>query len=252
MRPPDHYYDAPSQGKGRYPQWFAHFFFGLVRIVFTPLFRYRAYNADFVKDAPPEKSYILAGNHRSALDPVFLISVVRPKHVRFIAKEEFFSNAFFSHLFALVGAFPLKRGSADMKAIKRSVAMLKRGECLGIFPEGTRVRDASQPSTYHEGIALIAHLSKADVVPVRIWGNDRIRPAGSKRMHFPRITLRFGEPLSFEPYEALPKEERFTAFTTAVMDALYALENPREPSAHKPASAPQEEQPADKPVSGLQ
>jgi 1-acyl-sn-glycerol-3-phosphate acyltransferase len=107
--------------------------------------------------------------------------------------------------------------------------MLKRGEAIGIFPEGTRIRSKGQVPVYHEGVALIAQLSGAPVVPVRLWGTERICPEGKRFFRCPRITLRFGEPLSIkdEPFASMPKEERKTAFTEEVMTRIYALDEPR-------------------------
>jgi 1-acyl-sn-glycerol-3-phosphate acyltransferase len=116
-----------------------------------------------------------------------------------------------------------------MKAVKRSVAMLKRGEMLGIFPEGTRVRDgAERGSDIHEGIALIARLAKADVIPFRVWGTEKISPPGTRLWRFPKVRLSFGEPLSLNSsrYDGMEKNARLAAFAKDCMDAVYALEQP--------------------------
>ncbi|MCL1890816.1 MAG: 1-acyl-sn-glycerol-3-phosphate acyltransferase [Coriobacteriia bacterium] len=260
MKPLDYFYDTPAEGKGHFPQRFAAFFFGLVWVIITPLFRFKFYNADFLKEGrlraakkseQPEQSeqsaqleqpdqpeqvnqsgFIIAGNHSSYLDPLFVMMALRPRSMRFIGKEEFFKIPGIRRLAAWVGAYPVKRGEADMKAVKRSVTMLKRGELVGIFPEGTRGRghEANAPREAHEGVALIAQLAKAQVVPVRLWGASEISPPGARRWHFPRITACFGVPLSLadEPYASLDKHQRLTQFTADVMAAVYELENPRD------------------------
>jgi 1-acyl-sn-glycerol-3-phosphate acyltransferase len=158
------------------------------------------------------------------------MSVMRPVPIRFMSKEEFFSiHPVISRLAAWIGAFPIKRDTADLAAVKRVVKMLKRGEYVGIFPEGTRIRFKDQVPTYHEGIALIAHLAKAPVLPVRLWGTERICPEGKRFFRMPRVTLRFGEPLSLndEQFIGMEKDEMFVAFTAEVMRRIYALEPPR-------------------------
>jgi 1-acyl-sn-glycerol-3-phosphate acyltransferase len=230
VKPLDYFYDTPASGEGHFPQRFTAFLFALVRVIFGLLFRYKAYDKELLERIPAGQGYLVAGNHRSNLDPVFIMSVMRPRLVRYMAKEEFFSSSrFLARVASWVGVFPVKRDSADMTVIKRSVRMLKRGEAIGIFPEGTRIRRKDQVPVHHEGVALIAQLSGAPVLPVRVWGTERICPEGKRFFRCPCITLRFGEPLSIkdEPFASMPKEERKAAFTEEVMARIYALEAPR-------------------------
>ena len=229
MKPLDYFFDTTSSGEGRFPQRFNTFFSGLVRVVLGPLFRYKAYNQDKLASLPVDSGFIFALNHCSYLDPVFVMSVMRPRPVRFICKEEFFTfNSIIGRLAAWVGAYPVKRNAADMSAIKRSVRMLRRNEIVGIFPEGTRIRSADQEVVYHEGVALISSLAKVPVVPLRIWNTDKIQPPGSRFFHCPKVLLSFGEPLSIEEerFASLPKDERYAAFTNEVMKRVYELEFP--------------------------
>ncbi|MDR1421822.1 MAG: 1-acyl-sn-glycerol-3-phosphate acyltransferase [Coriobacteriales bacterium] len=231
MKPLDYFFDTPASGEGRSPQRFRTFFAGLVRVILGPLFRYRAYDLhEQLAKLPADQGIIIAGNHCSNLDPVFVLSVLRPRVVRFMSKEELFAlNPVIARLASWIGVFPVKRDSADLLAVKRAVRMLKRGEYVGIFPEGTRVRFAGQTVVNHEGIALIARLAKAPVLPVRLWGTERICPEGKRLFRLPRITLRFGEPLALDDpmFVGMEKEELLAAFTTEVMRRVYALEPPR-------------------------
>jgi 1-acyl-sn-glycerol-3-phosphate acyltransferase len=230
VKPLSYFYDSPASGEGHFPQRFCAFFSGLVRVIFSPVFRYRAYGLQMMDSLPEGSGFIVVGNHRSYLDPVFVMSVLRPRPIRFVAKEEFINvHPVIARFAAWVGVFPVRRNTADMSAIKRAVRMLKRGEMVGIFPEGTRVRFKEQKVVYHEGVALIAQLAKVPVIPVRLWGTERIRPSGTALFRCPKITLRFGEPLSLdeERFASLPKDERHAAFTNAVMERVYALDPPR-------------------------
>jgi 1-acyl-sn-glycerol-3-phosphate acyltransferase len=227
MKPLDTFYDnLVVAGKGT-PRFFYKFFMGLVAIILAPLFRFKAARAAAVRAR--KQGYILAGNHNSYIDPVFVMLALKPRAVRFIGKEEFFRIPVVRRGAAWVGAFPVKRASADMKVVKRSAAMLKRGELVGIFPEGTRGRDGAEREL-HDGIALIAHLAKADVIPFRLFNTDKICPPGTKLWRFPAVSINFGEPVSLNnpAYEGLDKKQKFERFTQDVMEAVYALPNPRE------------------------
>jgi 1-acyl-sn-glycerol-3-phosphate acyltransferase len=227
VKPLEHFWDSPAEGAGHFPQRFATFFAGLARLFARLLFRFRAYGRSSELLAT-QKNYIICGNHHSYLDPVFAIIAVRPRPLRFLAKQEFFTNPAIARLASWEGAFPIRRGVADTRAIRRAAAMLRRGELVGIFPEGTRGREGN-PSQAHEGIALIAAMARADVLPVRLWGTEKISPPGSRRWHFPRVTLAFGEPLSLDDprYQGLQKSERYQRFARDCMDAVYSIEPPR-------------------------
>ncbi|MDR1713694.1 MAG: 1-acyl-sn-glycerol-3-phosphate acyltransferase [Coriobacteriales bacterium] len=230
MKPLDYFFDTPANGPERFPQRFATFFAGLVRVVFGLLFRYKGFDLQQLEKIPAGSGYIIAGNHRSYLDPLFIMSLLRPKVVRYMCKEEFFTlNGAVGRMASWVGAYPVKRDSADMQVVKRSVRMLKRGEPVGIFPEGTRIRFPGQVATYHEGIALISQMAGVSVVPVRHWGTEKICPPGKRFFRCPQVTVRFGEPLNIadEPWASLPKEQRFKAFTEEVMRRVYTLELPQ-------------------------
>ncbi|MDR0350437.1 MAG: 1-acyl-sn-glycerol-3-phosphate acyltransferase [Coriobacteriales bacterium] len=230
MKPLDFFYDNPASGPGHFPQRFCTFFAAAVRAVFGLLFRYKIYGLDEALSKLPEgEGFLIVGNHRSYLDPVFVMSALRPRPVRFIAKEEFLDiHPAIARFAAWVGAFPIKRNTADLTAVKRAVRMLKRGEPVGIFPEGTRIRHEGQVPVYHEGAAFIARLAKVSVLPVRIWNTELIKPPGTRLFRCPKVILRFSEPLSLdeERFASLPKDERSAAFTTAIMTQIYTTPNP--------------------------
>ncbi len=229
MKPLDHFFDNPvNKGKGT-PRFFDHFFAGLVRIVFTPAFRCRVRGAQEIREL--DEGLILAGNHRSYLDPLFVMQAMRPRAMRFIGKEEFFKIPVVRRGASWLGVYPVKRAAADLKAIKRSAAMLRRGELVGIFPEGTRGRGEETPEggrESHEGVALIARLAGARVVPFRLWNTENISPEGSKLWRFPTIELSFGEPMSLDNpvYDGLEKAEKLERFTQDIMAAIYTLPKP--------------------------
>lgn len=229
MKSLDYFYDNPINMGSDTVHAFDHFLAGLVKIVFTPLFRLKVRGAQ--ETVKLDEGFILAGNHRSYLDPLFPLMALRPRTTRFIGKEGFFKLKVIGRLAAWAGMYPVKRDSADLKAIKRSVAMLKRGEIIGIFPEGTRGRGENiveGEREVHEGVALIANLAKAPVVPFRLWNTEKISPEDSKLWHFPTIKVTFGEPMSIDSpaYADLSKSEKLERFTQDIMSAIYSLPEP--------------------------
>lgn len=229
MKSLDYFYNNPiNQGKGT-PRIFDRFFAGLIWLVFTPLFRCKVKGAQEIRNL--DEGFILAGNHRSYLDPLFVMQAVRPRAIRFIGKEEFFKIPVIRRAAAWVGVYPVKRNMADIKVVKRSASMLKRGEIVGIFPEGTRGRGediVEGNREAHEGVAVIANLAKVRVVPFRLWHTDKISPEGSKLWRFPTIKLTFGEPISLSDplYAELDKGEKIKRFTQDIMSAIYSLSEP--------------------------
>ena len=142
-----------------------------------------------LENFPMEGKIILYSNHISALDPV-LIGCIVPRQIFFMAKMELFKNPILCAIIRGLGAIPVKRGSADLSAIKHSLRVLKQGKVFGIFPEGTRSK-TGQLQTFAHGIASIAHKSKASILPVGIVGEYK---------PFKSITVRIGKPISFSEY----------------------------------------------------
>ena len=168
----------------------------------------------------PSSGAILAGNHVSYGDPV-LLWCAAPRRVRFMAKSELWRSRFLGWAITTFWAFPVKRGEPDRQAIAKATDLLKSGELVGIFPEGTRVRDgAVEPQG---GVAFLAMRAGVPIVPVGIAGTDKIRPDGAILMHFPRVTFVFGEPVCPEDFDHLPsRKERVEAITAEVMGRIAA------------------------------
>lgn len=195
---------------------FARFLNVTVARMLLALFRVRALHRDRV----PSTGAILAGNHVSYGDPV-LLWCIAPRRVRFMAKSELWRSALLGWACEHVGAFPVRRGESDRQAISAATNFLKSGELVGIFPEGTRVREGE--SAAHGGVAFIAMRAGVPVVPVGIVGTDRIKPKGSFLLRFPRVTFVFGEPVSPSDFDSLPgRKERIEAMTAEVMRRIDA------------------------------
>lgn len=165
---------------------------------------------------PKSGGVIIAANHVSNWDPPVVASYV-PRQVHFMAKEELFNIPVFGFVIRRLGAFPVKRGASDRGAIKNAIELLKGGQCLGLFPEGTRSADGRTQKP-EPGLALIASKSNAAVVPAAIIGTNRILRGGS---FFARLTVRYGKPISMDPNEK--DKAALHAFSQRVMDEINAL-----------------------------
>jgi len=150
---------------------------------------------------PSQGALILARPPLNLADPPIL-TVVMPRRVVWMGKQELFDIPVFGLLYHLLGCIPVRRFQADLRALRRSQAALQRGLVLGMFPEGTR--SAGQGLTRAEpGTALLAIRTDTPVMPVAIWGTEDVR---LPRDFFRRTPVHvvFGEPFR------LPKPQRLT------------------------------------------
>lgn len=146
-----------------------------------------------------KRSRVLVMNHVSAIDPVIVVvsAYMHGIYTRPIFKDEFNSNIFMTWLFSRVGGIPVKRNTADISAVRKARGALERGECVLVFPEGTRIRD-DEPHEIHGGFALMAQLAGADVQPLAIVGARNIKPQGVLLPKpFCRVFVRVGECISY-------------------------------------------------------
>ncbi len=175
----------------------------VIKVVLTPTLRvcFRI-RVDGRPNVPRHGPVILASNHRSFLDSVFIPLVVS-RRVTFVAKAEYFDNPRSAWFFRGVGQIPIRRegGSASERALESAMEVLQAGGIFGIYPEGTRTRDGFLHRG-HTGVARLALRSGAPIVPVGIIGSDEIQPVDAKLPRlFKTVQIRFGEPLDLSRYE---------------------------------------------------
>lgn len=149
-----------------------------------------------------EGGFILASNHVSDYDPIFLsLGAYKAKRkVNYMAKAELLKIPLVGLLLKALGAFPVKRGKSDRGAIEKAISLVEEGKILGIFPEGTRSK-TGELLPYKSGAAVVAARTHCDVVPVSIQAE------GGKLRFRSRVIVRFGELI---PYSELKLSEDFT------------------------------------------
>jgi 1-acyl-sn-glycerol-3-phosphate acyltransferase len=188
----------------------------LVRAIVSPicllLYRTRAIG---VKNVPRSGPLILAPNHFSQMDH-FFTGVYLRRQVRFMAKSQLFGPPVLTYIYKHGGVFPIRRGHKDDEAFKTAFTILDRGEMLLIYIEGGRSRsgELGEPK---RGVGQLALESGAPVVPVAIHGSAGVRRW--RRFRFPKVTVQFGEPLSF-PVEESPSRERQLEVAGEVFDKV--------------------------------
>ena len=177
----------------RIPTW-ERLLYGTVRMIlfgFAKVFwRLSIEGAEHV---PADRPFVLAPVHRSNID-FLLVSAVTRRRMRYMGKHTLWKFAPLGTFISALGAFPVKRGTADREALRRCIDVIEAGEPLVIFPEGTR-QSGPDVQPLFEGAAYVAGRTGVPIVPVGIGGSERAMPKGSKLLRPVKIRLVVGPPI---------------------------------------------------------
>jgi len=168
----------------------------------------------------PEGGFVLAANHTSNFDPWPLALPLFPRRqLRFMAKRELF-NPILKPILLGGGAFPVRRGEADLEAVRRAVDLVRSGEIVVMFPEGTRRRKGlrkKHEARAHTGAARIALAADAPLVPAAIKGTDQLSRLGPLR-------VAYGRPIPLDDLRGQENGPAARAATERLMAAIRELE----------------------------
>jgi len=166
------------------------------------------------ENVPASGPLVVAANHVSYVDPVAL-GAACPRPIFYMAKLELFRIPLLGPLIRALGAYPVERGKGDIAAIRSSLRQLEEGHAIGIFPEGTRnLRGDARVQT---GVALLASLGNAPVVPAFVRGGDRAK-------RFGKLRVAFGEPLRLgEGQTGKASREDLAKWADMIMARIRAL-----------------------------
>src|SRR3712207_3661885 len=181
------------------------------------------------ENVPATGPVILASNHLSFIDSM-VIPLSAPRRVHYLAKAEYFTGTGIGGwltrtLFTALGAMPVERQThrAAQEALDTALSVLSRGEGFGIYPEGTRSRDG-RLARGKTGVAWLALTADCPVVPVAVHGTDRIQPVGARWPRPHRVSVTFGEPLTFPEHQGMAGKGRpRREVTDGVMESIAAL-----------------------------
>ena len=194
------------------------FTYKIIRWIFNfvtyTLIGMKVYGEEHIPDKGP---FIIVCNHASYFDPPLVGTAVRHHLIHFMAKEELFRNPLMNWFLRYVHTFPVHRGRIDRRAVMESFRVLKQGEVLGIFPEGTS-KDQGILGKFHDGFAGIAMKAGVPVLPAAVINS---RPLPKKKGP---VCVVFGEPV-MPPKEMHADREAVKSFTDEIRNIVLAMLN---------------------------
>jgi 1-acyl-sn-glycerol-3-phosphate acyltransferase len=186
-------HEVARKGPGKLAYWMVRLLLlPILRLVFTMRVTGR-------ENVPDDGPLVIAPNHKSFWD-AFFIAAVLPRRIYFMGKSELFEGRA-GRLLLSLGGFPVRRGASDAEAVETALAILRRGDALALFPEGTRVADPEALGTPRKGAARLAIEGGAPIVPTAISGTEK------RRWPLPRrVQVSFGEPIPVADLKATPED----------------------------------------------
>lgn len=175
------------------------------------------YKIDIInqENIPIDGRFILCSNHIHVLDPVLLAAFV-PRQISWMGKKELFENKIVAYFLNKLGIFPVDRNEPDLSTIKNSIRILKSENVLGIFPEGTRVKEMNIENA-KAGIGLISIKSKSPVLPIYIEGNYK---------PFSKIKIHIGEVIDFShSYDKKLTTEDYKQLSQEILKSIYSIKS---------------------------
>lgn len=178
-------------------------------IVFKLIFRVEIINREKIPQKGPA---LLCANHNTFLD-MFLLGYKLDRWICWMAKEELFKNPIAAFVLKRLGAFSVKRGTADVGSVKNAYRLLEEGKIVGIFPQGTR-RHAGGAGRVKSGAAMIAAKVGVPIIPATVKGNYKL---------FSKLTVSFGDPFMISKHEDKLTKEELAEISTDIINRIYSL-----------------------------
>lgn len=166
---------------------FYDFALSVLRLFCKVFFKYEVIG---IENVPLEGNVIIAANHKSNLDPIFVASSMTTREVAAIAKKELFDHEVLGFILKKLNTIPIDRENTGIATVKQILRAIKDGYVLGLFPEGTRVK-GKEFGQAKAGLSLFASKGKANVVPISVISSYKL---------FSRVKIYIGEPIDMSQY----------------------------------------------------
>jgi 1-acyl-sn-glycerol-3-phosphate acyltransferase len=210
---------APPQKPKRPRLWYLTAA-GIVRFFALIFFRFKCRGAESL---PMQGACLIASNHASFLDPPLIGLALRRREIHYFARRSLFSVWWLKPLMASLNAIPVDLGNADVSGVREALRLIKNGEALLVFPEGTRTHDGNlmQPLA---GVGMLVARTGAPVLPVRIFGAEKAWPRQKKMFRPAPVTIIIGKPFRVEltPEESKSRET-YQAISEEIMRRIGEL-----------------------------
>ena len=174
-----------------------------------------------IEHIPREGGVLFVSNHVSFLDPV-IVGSAASREVHYMARSNAFDIPGLGKLIAAYNAYPVNRGAPDLGALRKTISLLKNGNVVLIFPEGTRSADGTLGKA-RDGACFIAHRSGVPTIPVFHSGAERVLPRNSKWLRRSQLIVTFGKPLELTTGEFETNREMYQHMGNQIMDAIADL-----------------------------
>ncbi len=208
---------------------------GVMRVLVAVILHGRVH-VEGLHNVPTAGGALLVGNHVGTIDPPLTGSLIGRLDVHYMAKSEAFADPRVRWIFRGFNAFPVVRGSADRLALRYTLSLLRDGHIVLVYPEGSRSPDAHlrEPQA---GVGFLARHGGVPVIPVAVWGTEKVLATGTRRIHRADVHVRYGAPVDL-PAAGSAAHADNRAVAAAIMDAVAAM-LPPEYRAVQPQEAPE-------------
>lgn len=179
---------------------------------------WRRLHVEGLAHVPRSGGVLVVGNHVGTIDPPLTGALIPRLDVHYMAKSEHFASRRWRWLFLGFNAFPVVRGSADRNALRHTLSLLRDGHVVLVYPEGSRSPDGRLREP-QPGVGFLARHGGVPVIPVAVWGTERVLPRGTRRIHRSEVHLRYGAAVRLPRPGPTPHNDN-RAVAAAIMNAI--------------------------------